>query len=149
MPARKLPWNGGKVSSLIIGSALEYTKAIRALTDVLGLTSIITLYQAGNGIYNQFDKVLVLDEGKQTYYGPMKEARPFMESLGFICSHGANVADYLTGVTVPTERQIHPDHQNQFPRNADQLRAEYEKSPIYERMIAEYDFPTKQSVAEQ
>ncbi|KAI1037889.1 hypothetical protein LB505_001508 [Fusarium chuoi] len=65
-----------------------------------------------------------------------------MESMGFICQHGANVADYLTGVTVPTERQIHPDHQNRFPRTADALRAEYEKSPIYERMKSEYDYPT-------
>ncbi|KAK0389922.1 hypothetical protein NLU13_3495 [Sarocladium strictum] len=130
-------------------TALEYTKAIRALTDVLGLTSIVTLYQAGNGIYNLFDKVLILDEGKQTFYGPLKEARPYMESLGFVCSHGANVADYLTGITVPTERRIHPDRHNNFPRNADELRAEYEKSPIYQRMIAEYDYPTQQSVAEQ
>ncbi|KAF5005927.1 hypothetical protein FDECE_7685 [Fusarium decemcellulare] len=123
-------------------TALEYTKAIRAMTDVLGLASIVTLYQAGNGIYEQFDKVLVLDEGKEVYYGPLKEARPFMENMGFICHHGANVADYLTGVTVPTERAIHPDYENRFPRNADMLRTEYEKSPIYERMIAEYDYPT-------
>ncbi|KAF5572372.1 ATPase, partial [Fusarium pseudocircinatum] len=123
-------------------TALEYTKAIRAMTDVMGLASIVTLYQAGNGIYDLFDKVLVLDEGKEVYYGPLKEAKPFMESMGFICQHGANVADYLTGVTVPTERQIHPDHQNRFPRTADALRAEYEKSPIYERMKSEYDYPT-------
>ncbi|KAJ4134308.1 hypothetical protein NW765_008342 [Fusarium oxysporum] len=123
-------------------TALEYTKAIRAMTDVMGLASIVTLYQAGNGIYDLFDKVLVLDEGKEVYYGPLKEAKPFMESMGFICQHGANVADYLTGVTVPTERQIHPDHQNRFPRTADALRAEYEKSPIYERMRSEYDYPT-------
>jgi ATP-binding cassette subfamily G (WHITE) protein 2 (SNQ2) len=81
-------------------TALEYTKAIRALTDIFGLASIVTLYQAGNGIYNLFDKVLVLDEGKEIYYGPMKQARPFMEELGFICDGGANVADFLTGVTV-------------------------------------------------
>ncbi|PNP75260.1 hypothetical protein FNYG_11403 [Fusarium nygamai] len=123
-------------------TALEYTKAIRAMTDVMGLASIVTLYQAGNGIYDLFDKVLVLDEGKEVYYGPLKEAKPFMESMGFICQHGANVADYLTGVTVPTERQIHPEHQNRFPRTANALRAEYEKSPIYERMKSEYDYPT-------
>lgn len=123
-------------------SALEWAKAIRAMTDVLGLASIVTLYQAGNGIYNLFDKVLVLDEGKQVYYGPMKEARPFMEEMGFICQHGANVADFLTGVTVPTERAILPGYENRFPRTPDALRAEYEKSPIYQRMIAEYDYPT-------
>jgi ABC-type multidrug transport system permease subunit len=112
------------------------------MTDVLGLASIVTLYQAGNGIYNLFDKVLVLDEGKQVYYGPMKEARPFMEQMGFICQHGANVADYLTGVTVPTERAIQPGHEDRFPRTPAALRTEYEKSPIYDRMIAEYDYPT-------
>ncbi|KAH7176418.1 ABC-2 type transporter-domain-containing protein [Dactylonectria macrodidyma] len=123
-------------------TALEYTKAVRAMTDVLGLASIVTLYQAGNGIYNLFDKVLVLDEGKEVYYGSMKEARPFMENMGFICQTGANVADYLTGVTVPTERAIRPGYEDRFPRTADALRAEYEKSPIHQRMITEYDYPT-------
>lgn len=119
------------------------------MTDVLGLASIVTLYQAGNGIYDLFDKVLVLDEGKQIYYGPLKEAKPFMESLGFICQHGANVADYLTGVTVPTERQIRPDYQNRFPRTAEALRVEYEKSPIHERMRSEYDYPTSDVAKER
>ncbi|KAI8722396.1 hypothetical protein NCS52_00383300 [Fusarium sp. LHS14.1] len=130
-------------------TALEYTKCIRAMTDVLGLASIVTLYQAGNGIYDLFDKVLVLDEGKEVYYGPLKEARPFMESMGFICQHGANVADYLTGVTVPTERDVRPEFENRFPRNAEMLRDEYEKSPIYQRMIAEYDYPTTDAAKER
>ena len=56
-------------------TALQWTKAIRALTDIMGLSSIVTLYQAGNGIYDLFDKVLVLDEGKEIYYGPMQQAR--------------------------------------------------------------------------
>lgn len=130
-------------------SALEYTKAIRAMTDVLGLASIVTLYQAGNGIYDLFDKVLVLDEGKEVYYGPMKEARPFMENLGFICQHGANVADFLTGITVPTERAVRSDFENRFPRTPEALRADYEKSPIYERMVAEYNYPTSDIAKEK
>ncbi|CAG8975972.1 hypothetical protein HYALB_00012307 [Hymenoscyphus albidus] len=83
-------------------TALEYTKAVRALTDTFGLTSIVTLYQAGNGIYDLFNKVLVLDEERQIYYGPKDQARPFMEELGFHCDDGVNVADFLTGVTVPS-----------------------------------------------
>ncbi|KAM4067057.1 ABC-2 type transporter [Hirsutella rhossiliensis] len=123
-------------------SALEFAKAIRAMTDVLGLASIVTLYQAGNGIYNLFDKVLVLDEGKEMYYGPMREARPFMERLGFVCAPGANVADYLTGVTVPTERKVRSDMQHSFPRTADAIRQVYEESPIHESVRAEYDYPS-------
>ena len=92
------------------------------------------------GIYHLFDKVLVLDGGKQVYYGPMKQAKPFMEALGFWCSPGANVADYLTGVTVPTERQICGGYENRFPRNADELLNHYEKSPIYTQMSTEYEY---------
>ena len=78
-------------------TALLYVKSIRKLTDLFGLTTIVTLYQAGNGIYDQFDKILVLENGEQIYYGPRESARPFFEDLGFICADGANVADFLTG----------------------------------------------------
>jgi ABC-type multidrug transport system ATPase subunit len=122
-------------------TALEYTKAVRAMTDIFGLASIVTLYQAGNGIYNLFDKVLVIDEGKEIYYGPMKEARPFMEGLGFICDDSANVADFLTGVTVPTERKVREGFEDKFPRTADDMLACYQKTAMKAEMEAEYDYP--------
>lgn len=122
-------------------TALEYTKAVRALTNIFGLSSIMTLYQAGNGIYNEFDKILVIDEGQQLYYGPQKQARPFMESLGFYCADGANVADYLTGITVPSERKIIPGFEEKFPRTAVEIRQCYEKSEIKQTMEAEYGYP--------
>ncbi|GES57400.1 ATP-binding cassette transporter [Aspergillus terreus] len=125
-------------------TALEWARALRAMTDVQGLSTIVTLYQAGNGIYNLFDKVLVLDEGKQIYYGPAQEAKHFMEELGFVYSDGANIGDYLTGVTVPTERKIRPGYEHTFPRNADAILAEYKNSPLYTHMISEYDYPNSE-----
>ncbi|KAK3387976.1 ABC-2 type transporter-domain-containing protein [Podospora didyma] len=130
-------------------TALEYTKAIRALTDVLGIASIVTLYQAGNGIYNLFDKVLVLESGKQVFYGPRKDARAFTESLGFVCSDGANVSDYLTGLTVPTERRVRPEFLHTFPRNADMLKAAYESSPMFTTMTSEYSYPITDEAVER
>jgi ABC-type multidrug transport system permease subunit len=121
---------------------------VRDITDVLGLTSIATLYQAGNAIYHMFDKVLVLDDGEQIYYGPTSAARPFMESLGFACQDGANVADFLTGVTVPTERRIRQGHELSFPRTPANVEAEYEKSPIFAQMQAEYDYPWSEQAKE-
>ncbi|KAF2149753.1 hypothetical protein K461DRAFT_323290 [Myriangium duriaei CBS 260.36] len=126
-------------------TALEFTRALRALTDELGIATIVTLYQAGNGIYDLFDKVLVLDEGKQVYYGNMEDARPFMEAQGFICDDAANVPDFLTGVTVPTERRIRDNFEDRFPRNADDLRAAYERSDIKPGMDKELNFPTLES----
>jgi ABC-type multidrug transport system ATPase subunit len=133
-------------------TALEYTKCIRALTDVLGMSTIVTLYQAGNGIYELFDKVLVLDEGKQMFYGPLQEAKPFMEELGFICAEGANVADFLTGVTVPTERKVKREFEDRFPRNGDEIRKIYEATQTKNTMDKELDYfrdeKTKQITAD-
>ncbi|KAL2827138.1 ABC-2 type transporter-domain-containing protein [Aspergillus cavernicola] len=109
-------------------TALEWIKAIRVMTDVLGLTTIVTLYQAGNGIYKHFDKVLVLDEGKQIFYGPQKDAVPFMEDLGFVRDSGSNRGDFLTGLTVPTERLIAPGYEDKFPRTANEILAQTTKS---------------------
>ena len=133
-------------------TALEWAKVVRTMTDILGISTIATLYQAGNGIYDLFDKVLVLDNGKQIYYGPQKEARPFMEQMGFICDDSANVADFLTGVTVPTERAVRDDCKQSFPRDATALRERYDFSEIKQRMVSEYRFPsldaTKRATAE-
>lgn len=105
------------------------------------MASIVTLYQAGNGIYELFDKILVLDEGIEIFYGPMAEARPFMESLGFYCDPAANVADFLTGVTVPTERAILPGFEDKFPRTAAEIRKAYEKTETCKQMSLEYSYP--------
>jgi ATP-binding cassette subfamily G (WHITE) protein 2 (SNQ2) len=129
-------------------TALEYTRALRAMTDKFGLATVVTLYQAGNGIYDLFDKVLVLDEGKQIYYGPRAQARPFMEKLGFICDDAANVADFLTGVTVPTERRIKEGFEAQAPRNAETIRERYEKSSIKAKMDKDLDFPDSTNAKE-
>ncbi|KAL1892603.1 ATP-binding cassette transporter snq2 [Sporothrix stenoceras] len=130
-------------------TALEWAKALRAMTDVLGLSTIVTLYQAGNGIFNLFDKVLVLDEGKEIFYGPAKEAKGFMENLGFVYTDGANVGDFLTGVTVPTERQIRPGWENRFPRTPEAIREAYQESRIYKEAIAEYNYPQTQEAADR
>ena len=74
----------------------------------------------------------MLDEGEEIYYGPMAEARPFIESVSFVCREGANVVDYLTSVTVPTEREIQPGYEDSFPRTAREIRNHYEASPIFQ-----------------
>lgn len=125
-------------------SALDWARAIRAMTDIYGLSTIVTLYQAGNQIYDLFDKVLVLDEGKQIYYGPLARARPFMEQLGFVCGDGANIADFLTGVTVPTEREVRPDFEANFPRDAESIRSYYHASQTYKEMNIELSYATSE-----
>lgn len=114
---------------------------MRAITDILSLTTIASLYQAGNGIYEQFDKILILDNGKQIFYRPRDKAMPYIEDLSFLYDPTANKSDFLTSISIPTIHTIAPDFKDRFPRSTKLLLATYNNSPIKPRMIAELDYP--------
>ncbi|KAH7886334.1 pleiotropic drug resistance ABC transporter [Phlebopus sp. FC_14] len=103
--ARVQCWDNS-TRGLDASTALDFTKSLRVMTDVLGQTTFVSLYQAGEGIYDLFDKVLVLDKGRQVYYGPPSEARAYFENLGYRSLPRQSTADYLTGCTDPNERQF-------------------------------------------
>jgi ATP-binding cassette subfamily G (WHITE) protein 2 (SNQ2) len=88
-------------------TALRYTKVIRTLCDIERNAAVITVYQAGNGIYDCFDKVTVIADGRVLYYGPREEARGYFEDLGFVHPDGGNTADFLTSVTAVSRLQLY------------------------------------------
>jgi ATP-binding cassette subfamily G (WHITE) protein 2 (SNQ2) len=135
-------------TGLDASTALNWAQAVRTITDVLGLASIMTLYQAGNGIYDLVDDVMVLHKGLTIYYGPRAEARGFFEELGFEHTAGANIADMLTGVTVPTERKIAPGFEHTFPRTAQDIRKAYLEHDIYRTMRSKQDYPQSETAAQ-
>lgn len=102
-------------------------------------TNIVSLYQAGNGIYDLFDKVTVMAEGQVIYYGPRVDARPYFEQLGFVHLDGANTADFLTAVTALAERKVRPECQGQVPNTATEFAIAYRSSDVAKRMRAELD----------
>lgn len=70
-------------------TALDYAKSLRIMTDVSKRTTFVTLYQAGESIYEYMDKVLVIDAGRMLYQGPANEARQYFIDLGFHCPEKA------------------------------------------------------------
>jgi len=86
-------------------TALDYAKSVRIMTNIYKTTTFVSLYQASENIYNQFDKVMVIDEGRQVFLGPAKEARAYFEGLGFLEKPRQTTPDYLTGCTDPFERE--------------------------------------------
>jgi len=63
-------------------TALEFIQALRIATDEVRLTTIVSLYQAGESLYECFNKVCVIYEGQMVYFGPAKEARQYFIDMG-------------------------------------------------------------------
>ena len=93
-------------------------------------------YQAGEGIYNLFDKVMVLDGGRQVYFGPPSEARAYFQNLGYKSLPRQSTADYLTGCTDPNERQFAPGHSAvDVPSNPTALEQAFLNSTLADNIL--------------
>jgi len=63
---------------------LEFVQALRISTDILKLTTVASLYQAGESLYEHFDKVCVIYEGRMVYYGPVSQAKEYFMEMGCV-----------------------------------------------------------------
>lgn len=129
-------------------SALDYVRSLRIMTDILKKTTVATLYQASDNIYDLFDNTLVLYEGHCIYFGPVGKARQYFEDLGFYAPPRKSTPDFLTGITNHLEREPKPGYEGKVPQTPKQFEEAYLNSDIFKEMqdiLAEYEEEINQS----
>ncbi|VDC00110.1 unnamed protein product [Peniophora sp. CBMAI 1063] len=99
-------------------TALEFVRALRIATDVARTTTIVSIYQAGELLYELFDKVCVIYEGRMVYYGRAEKARQYFIDLGFEPANRQTTADFLVAVTDPSARSVRQGFEGRTPRTA-------------------------------
>jgi ATP-binding cassette, subfamily G (WHITE), member 2, SNQ2 len=78
---------------------------------------------------------LVIDQGRQVYFGPATEARAHFEGIGFLPKPRQTTADYLTGCTDPFEREYQEGLSlSQVPTTPDQLVDAFANSQLNTRL---------------
>lgn len=129
-------------------TALEFVKTLRLATELSGATAIVAIYQASQSIYDLFDKVCILYEGRQIYFGEKEAAKRFFLNLGFECPDRQTTADFLTSLTSPTERRVRPGFKSRTPRTPDEFAQIWQASDDRRLLLQEItkfetDFPMK------
>ncbi|KAK3331499.1 ABC-2 type transporter-domain-containing protein [Apodospora peruviana] len=120
-------------------TALDYAKSLRIMTDISDRTTITTLYQAGEGIYELMDKVLVIDEGRMLYQGPASEARQYFVDLGFYAPPRQTTADFLTSICDTNTRQFREGFEDSCPKTAAELEKAFRASEAYRKVLADVE----------
>ncbi len=82
-------------------TALEFVQALRIATDIGRMSTIVSIYQAGESLYDLFDKVCVIYEGKMAYFGPANRARQYFIDMGFEPANRQTTADFLVAGMSP------------------------------------------------
>ena len=116
-------------------TALDYAKSLRIMTDVSRRTTLVTLYQAGQEIYELMDKVLVIEGSRMIFQGSAREARQYFIDLGFHAPERMTTADFLTSVGDPNERQFRAGFEDSCPKTPAELEAVFRKSAHYQRVL--------------
>ena len=76
-------------------TALEFVRALRIATDVTHISNIVSLYQAAESLYQNFDKVCLLYDGRMAYFGRADRARQYFIDLGFEPAPRQTTSDFL------------------------------------------------------
>lgn len=143
-----LSWDNS-TRGLDASTALDFAKSLRIQTDLYRTTTFVSLYQASENIYREFDKVLVIDGGKQVYFGPTDKARAHFESIGFAPRPRQTTPDYVTGCTDEFERQYAPGYSEEnAPHSPETLAEAFKASQLskdLDREMAEYKESLKEA----
>lgn len=110
-------------------TALEFVKSLRISTDIANTTTMASIYQAGEGLTQLFDKVLVINEGRQVYFGPTSEAVDYFTEMGYIPQDRQTTADYLVACTDAHCRKLREGYENRAPRAAEEMAHYWQNSP--------------------
>lgn len=106
-------------------------------SDYFDVTSVVAIYQAPQSAYDIFDKVSVLYEGEQIFFGKTTEAKDYFLRMGFECVDQQTVPDFLTSLTSSSERRPKAGYEDRVPRTAREFAAAWRASPEYTDLIEE------------
>ena len=81
-------------------------------------------------MYNLFNKVCLIYEGRMAYFGPVNLARQYFIDLGFEPANRQTTPDFLVAVTNPDARTIRAGFETRAPRTADDFARRYLESDI-------------------
>lgn len=118
-------------------TALEFVRTLRLSANLTGSTHAVAAYQASQSMYDVFDKVVVLYEGREIYFGPTNLAKEYFEDLGWLCPSRQTVPDFLTSVTNRNERNPRPGCEKSVPRTAAEFEHRWRESALYKTLQEE------------
>ena len=119
-------------------TALEFARALRICTDVGQMTTLASIYQAGESLVQLFDKVVVLFEGYPVYFGTISDAVNYFMSIGYLPHDRQTTADFLVACTDPFGRRLNPDFSD-IPQTPAEMASAFADSPAGKANAAEVE----------
>ncbi|KAE8376597.1 ABC-2 type transporter-domain-containing protein [Aspergillus bertholletiae] len=126
-------------------TALQFIQTVKLGVKMTGTAAVVALYQASQQAYDCFDKVTVLYEGRQIYFGRADQAKQYFVDLGYICPDRQTTGDFLTSLTNPVERVVRPGFEARVPKTPDDFARVWQHSQLRNEVCKEIDHFNQQN----
>ena len=88
-----------------------------------GKTIVATIHQPSSQVFELFDRLMLLAEGRLAYLGPTTVAEGFFQSVGFQCPRNYNPADHYLKVLA-----IAPGEESECRQRVDEICEKFDSS---------------------
>lgn len=144
---RKADISDSSTRGLDASTALEYVRALRIATDLIKTSTIVSIYQAGESLWDIFDKVCLIYEGRMVYFGPTEPARQYFLDMGYRpTADRQTTPDFLVSVTDPNGRRIVDEKEKlekgikePIPKTPMEFEEYYRKSEVYQMNVKDME----------
>lgn len=126
---------------------------MRAWTLQSQCVTAMSVYQGSDAIMSYFDKVIVMNSGRQIFFGTVPEAVEYFVGLGFEYSPTTTVSDFLNSMSAdPDVRRAQEDYEHRVPRTPEEIESAFRSSSHFSslqsrvqlgRAQAEVPWPTR------
>ncbi|PVH16584.1 uncharacterized protein CXQ87_004879 [Candidozyma duobushaemuli] len=120
-------------------TAMEFIRALKTSATICNATPLVAIYQCSQDTYDLFDKVVLLYEGYQIFFGSTASAKEYFVKMGWHCPQRQTTADFLTSLTNPSQREPQYGFEDKVPRTPKEFYEIWQKSPERAALLGEID----------
>lgn len=85
--------------SLEVTTGLDARTSLNVIQTIMklarkGTTIVLTIHQPRSDIFQMFDRLILLAQGRIAYFGDGQHVSHYFEKLGYQCPEDYNIADY-------------------------------------------------------
>ncbi|CZR68838.1 probable ABC1 transport protein [Phialocephala subalpina] len=120
-------------------TSLGFVRSLAILSALTQSSNAVAIYQASQAIFDQFNKLTVIYDGRQIYFGRPADANDYFEKMGWYRPPRQTAGDFITGVTNPTQRVAKEGFENRVPRTSEEFEQYWHASSYFSSLKANVD----------
>ena len=115
-------------------NSLRFGNTLSAYAKSGNKIALAVLYQASDDLVNMFDKIILLHQGRQIFFGSVQEARQYLEDLGFVWVDRQSLSEFLIACTDLEDRFTKEGWEKRVPRTLEDWDKCWRESRYYAKL---------------